>query len=119
MAQGGERLVSIREYREMYGIGLSVDDFISQKGPCENPAFYLPVPEVREYLMEPEKSEKAKAFLEVCVALASEWGEIRSRTKDPRFIEAAKSFEELTGVAVLDIMNEARSRRDEHLNIPY
>ena len=111
----GERLVSIRELREIWGVKLSVDDFVSQMEPCGDPAFYLPAPEVREYLMDPEKAEKAKAYLETCMGLAGTWGELRIGKEDPGFTQAAKSFEELTGVSVVDIMNEARSRRDRHL----
>jgi hypothetical protein len=116
MAGAEANFISVREMREKYGIKLEVQDFVSKMGPCENPNFFLPVPEVPEYLMDPQKAEKAKELLEICVQLANPWGDQRSGKEDPHFKEAANSFKEITGVGVLDIMNEACSRRDEQLD---
>lgn len=112
-AEGESQLMTIREWRETGGIPLGPEDFVTEPEACGR--FYIPLPTVHRYLMEETGADRAEAALETCVRNAGGWGQRLYRAgagETQEFEEAAREFQEVTGVNVLQVLGLAQSRLD-------
>ena len=105
-----KQLVSMRELREMAGMELEVDDFISRPEPCGNPDLYWPTPAIPHYLMDSENTKEAQNLLDNCTQIVGTWGEKGSLKDTEDFQKVSANFKEVTGIDAWEIISEARDR---------
>ncbi len=96
--------------REMYGIPLEVDDFITRPEPCGNPNLFLPFPTIPIYLMDSQKAVEAQVLLDKCTSMVGSWGEKKSKKDTEEFQNASSAFKDITGIDAWEIISEAMSR---------
>jgi len=99
--------LTLKEFREKAGIPLQTKDFIPPRR--EGQRFYLPYPEVPVHLMEEDQVETVQSALVECIAITGSFGQRRSQVDTSEFQEAAKTFQEATGVKILDVFDLAYS----------
>ena len=107
-------LLTLRQFREHFGIQLSVGDFIAKPEPCEPRWAYFPVPKIPKHLMDADKADKTEELFNKCVGIVGDaFGSFSSKRDTPEFKELACQFKELTGIDPWEIMMEARRRLSE------
>jgi len=99
---------TLKEFREVAGIPLTTEDFVSSQKPCER--FYVPAPKVPRYLMPKGNEDAIEQALQRCTSIVGTWGDLASERYTPEFEQSASIFKALTGVDAWDVISLARIR---------
>lgn len=110
MADEEKRFLTPREAWQAAGSILTPEQFITEPGPCENLKLFIPEIQVPEYLLEPGQATQIKDALDSILKIIGPWGEKRSKIFTPEYIKAATTFQELTGLDPLEIIDLASIR---------
>ena len=86
--------------------------FVSSARTCENVNLHVPTFVVPEHMLDTDNEDKVGQLLSSLIKIVGAFAEIDSGIRTKEFKELAKEFKKLTGVDLMDVRNEMRSRID-------